>query len=239
MCILIYKYFRNNQNRLILGFNRDEVYSRKWMPPSFHWDKGLFGCRDILSSGSWMVTNSLGIIACLLNLETMNSKNKISRGKIPLLIHSCNSLYEATIKIKREVDPRQYNGFVLYLFDRNTLFQISNSCKGRTQDNLSIKHIRNISGIISKYGVNSNKIYRGKGPLYTLSITNWFDEKAFCSFKDEMVNQGNIESQMILRDKLWGTTSSIAICLSKDKNLAWDYSNNLSKFNRTLIKHNG
>ena len=54
MCIVAYKYFKEkNGIKLVLGFNRDELYDRKWKEPGFHWGNNLFGCKDIQSSGEF------------------------------------------------------------------------------------------------------------------------------------------------------------------------------------------
>jgi len=239
MCIVAYKYFKsNNGNKLILGFNRDELFSRKWEEPGFHWGNNIFGCRDIRASGSWMVTNSLGVIACLLNAETINLKKKVSRGEIPLMIDNCYSVYEAIQKIRYIIDPNKYMGFILYLFDRDNIARITNLSNGNIQNKLLIANIEDQNGIITKFGTNSKKTSRGDNVYNYLKKINCINEKALGLMKEEMISQ-NIDSQMILRDKLWGTTSSIAVSLDINRNLVWDYSNNLSGFNRTIIKYHG
>lgn len=240
MCIVAYKYFKEkNGIKLVLGFNRDELYDRKWKEPGFHWGNNLFGCKDIQSSGSWMVTNSFGVIACLLNAETINPKEKKrSRGELPLIIDNCYSVYEALQKIDFMVHPNNYSGFLLYLFDKENIVRITNLGSGNIQKKLLILDIKDLTGIITKFGINSKKTSRGYNVYSYLKKINCFDDKSLSLMKKK-VSQNKEDSQMVLRDRMWGTTSSIVVSLDNNGNLFWDYSSNLSCFNRTIIEHHG
>ncbi|KAB8151637.1 hypothetical protein EZY14_017165 [Kordia sp. TARA_039_SRF] len=236
MCILIYNFFKREDSQLILSFNRDELYSRSWEKPKYHWGNGLFGCKDISSSGSWLVINNYGLIACIINLEVKAIKKK-SRGSIPLMINDCKSIKSALTKLKKQILPYNYLGFNLYLFDQNQLVQISNVRNNAITSSICVEKIDSPFGIITKHGINSNEIKRGSNVF-----PSWINDckisihKILLTIKQKLIDKKN---GMILKDIEWGTTSSILINYKDSKTIMWNYSNKLMNFQYDEIPING
>lgn len=236
MCILIYNFLKREDSQLILSFNRDELYSRSWEKPDYHWGNGLFGCKDISGSGSWLVINNYGLIACIINLEVKAIKKK-SRGSIPLMINDCKSVKSALTKIKKQILPNDYLGFNLYLFDQNQLVQVSNVRNSTITSSICVEKIDSSFGIITKYGINSNKIKRGNNVFpswindYKISI-----HKILSTIKQKLTDNKN---GMILKDIEWGTTSSILLNYKNPKTIIWNYSSKFKNFQYDEITING
>lgn len=227
MCILIYNFLKREDSQLILSFNRDELYNRSWENPGYHWGNGLFGCKDISGSGSWLVINNYGLIACIINLEAKAIKRK-SRGSIPLMIKDCKSIKSALTKIKKQITPKDYLGFNLYLFDQNQLVQVSNVSKNTISSSICIEKIELTFGIITKYGINSNKIRRGNEVFPSWISDNKISlHKILSTIKQKLTDNKN---GMILKDIEWGTTSSILLNYKNHKTIMWNYSINLKNF---------
>lgn len=236
MCILIYNFLKRKDSQLIISFNRDELYSRRWEKPDFHWGNGLFGCKDISDSGSWLVINNSGLIACIINLEVKAIKKK-SRGSIPLIINDCKSIKSALIKIKKQILPNDYLGFKLYLFDQNQLVQISNVQNNIIANSICVEVIDSPSGIITKYGINSNEINRGNNVFPSWINDNKISINNILSIiKQKLTDEKNT---MILKDEEWGTTSSILLNYMNSNTIMWNYSSNLESFQYDEITING
>ncbi len=236
MCILIYKFLKRKDSQLIISFNRDEIYSRRWESPDFHWGNGVFGCKDISESGSWLIVNNHGLIACIINIEVEAIKKK-SRGSIPLLINDCKTIQSALIKIKKEVLSNDYLGFNLYLFDQKQLVQISNVKNNTIANSICVKNIAPPYGIITKYGINSDEINRGHDVFPSCIDDNKVSTNDILSIiKQKLTDK---DSDMVLKDEEWGTTSSILLNYKNSKSIIWNYSSNLKNFEYTNIKING
>jgi hypothetical protein len=109
----------SSASNFIIGFNRDELRSRKHAhPPSYH----VYGRTraihpvDADQGGTWIAINDAGIFLGLLNHNEDDANRRVigpvSRGKIIPSLLSYRSIDDIKTQIQ-QIDVQQYSSFVL------------------------------------------------------------------------------------------------------------------------------
>ena len=88
MCSIVILRQSDNEWPLIIGANRDEMASRKCLPPGRHWDDRphVFAGKDLEAGGTWLGINNEGVVAAIMNrMDTLGPmEDKRSRGELVL-----------------------------------------------------------------------------------------------------------------------------------------------------------
>ena len=132
MCLIVFKYQPDEDNKLVLAANRDEYYQRKAIPAKF-WPEqpNIFGGIDAEAGGSWLSVDTSGRLAVLTNIRKPPYKDstKLSRGY--LVKDFLSQQYSVADFIKQlENDGKDYGLFNLLLLDSTGLWHYSNdSCQ--------------------------------------------------------------------------------------------------------------
>jgi uncharacterized protein with NRDE domain len=126
MCLLVVASQLVPGEPLIVGANRDEVLDRPSTSLTVL-DEGpprVLGGRDELSGGTWLAVNAKGVCAGLTNQPLGDAKDpsKRSRGELPLAAARCATAAAAVDTLRRDHDPRDYNGAWLLVGDRTSLY---------------------------------------------------------------------------------------------------------------------
>jgi hypothetical protein len=108
--------------QVLFAANRDERLDRRWDPPAAWWaDRpDVVGGRDRSAGGTWMATNSAGVVAAVLNRPgTLGpAYGKRSRGSLPLMALDHPTAAAAAAAMTR-LDARLWRGFNMVLADRH------------------------------------------------------------------------------------------------------------------------
>ncbi len=130
MCTLILLHRPGTAWPLLAAANRDEILSRPWEPPGFHWpgQPTVIAPRDTLAGGTWLALRTDGQIAAILNRAGSlgPAPGKSSRGTLPLLALS-HPTAEAAAKALADRDLAAYRPFNLVLADRETAWCVSHT----------------------------------------------------------------------------------------------------------------
>lgn len=120
MCTLIISW---NKNKLIVGANRDEVFTR---PSEDFKYRGNISCPLDVRGGTWIGVNNKGVFAGLTNLDEYinNGGSKKSRGKLVIDALLAESSLDAVNTIMTKEDPERYKGCVLLVADKNNFHYI-------------------------------------------------------------------------------------------------------------------
>lgn len=120
MCSVIILYRPSYDWPVIIAANRDEMVTRSWWAPGYHWPNrpGVVAGLDELAGGSWLGLNAHGVIAIVLNrVGTLGPiQGKRSRGELVLaaLEHADARTAGATLCA---FDPTPYRSFNLLVAD--------------------------------------------------------------------------------------------------------------------------
>ena len=113
---------------LLLAANRDEMTSRPWLPPGYHWSKqqGVVAGKDCLAGGSWLGLNEHGVVAAVMNRRgTLGPQAGMSsRGNLVLQALAYGSAALAAAALA-DLNPASYQSFNLVVADRNAAYWIS------------------------------------------------------------------------------------------------------------------
>ena len=127
MCSIIILRQSDSEWPLIIGANRDEMVSRKCLPPGKHWDDRphVFAGKDLEAGGSWLGINDEGVVVAIMNrMDTLGPmENKRSRGELVLeaLDHAdASESLNALIEIKKD----SYRGFNMFVGDNLNAYWI-------------------------------------------------------------------------------------------------------------------
>ena len=104
----------SSPSMLLVGV-RDEVPSRPWLPPAWHWPElPLIGGRDELAGGTWLAVHpAIPRVACVLNGRGLHAPQPFrrSRGDLPLRAGAGGR------PVVDELDPAAYDPFHLIVAD--------------------------------------------------------------------------------------------------------------------------
>ena len=158
MCIASIVFQPESKTPVVCGFNRDELYSRKWLSPDFHWDNTqVYAGKDLDSGGTWLGINAYGLIVGIINKESnhkLNASTLKSRGVIALTTLNCKSV-EAAIAMLIESNVCQYRAFNMFVFSRSVGYWVTN--RKNESNKLHIDRVKSGIHMISKTFPNDMK----------------------------------------------------------------------------------
>jgi len=139
MCTAIVFYGMVKGWPIVVGFNRDERYTRTASEPAL--SKGnpqVLSPIDLTSGGTWIGVNSWGLFACLIDSTRARHRGLSSRGVlVHEILRKCANTHDVQeLIIKR--DPASYSScFVLAMAgDGARLFTLSGTALGK----VTLKH---------------------------------------------------------------------------------------------------
>ena len=150
MCTVI---ISNDDTHFIVGANRDERLTRQSSHFSLH-DHALYPV-DVVG-GTWIGVNDKGMFAAITNRDdTEHVSHKKSRGILVKRLLQFDHMDHIRKFMDNNVDPKQYNGFNIIVFNRFSGFVFSN-------DRKSINHLELDKGlhVITGYGIDTYDIPR-------------------------------------------------------------------------------
>jgi len=117
MCTVIVQQSTDDEQRLIIGANRDEDVLRHSGHFGWH-DSGHALHPTDVGGGTWIGVNDDGIFAALTNRDDVVHKpNRRSRGALVRRALEARSIVDVTYWVNW-LDPSRYNGFRLIIVDR-------------------------------------------------------------------------------------------------------------------------
>lgn len=128
MCILLGIRRPRNGGELWVAANRDESLSRPWQPPRLlvH-DPPVFGGRDMVGGGSWLVVNlHAGFVVGVTNARLGAPSAERSRGRLVVDVAAERTLADA-VALLSEVEPSLYGAFNLLLADAHGCWLATNT----------------------------------------------------------------------------------------------------------------
>lgn len=130
MCLLIALSRIVDGAPLVIGANRDELYSRPTTAMTVLQDHGprLLGGRDHLAGGTWLAVSEHGVVAGLTNQPVRSGPRrdpaKRTRGELPLMFAAYPDAATAVQEVCATLDPGAYNPCWLLVGDRRALFSV-------------------------------------------------------------------------------------------------------------------
>ena len=127
MCSIVILRQSDSEWPLIIGANRDEMVSRKCLPPGKHWDDRphVFAGKDLEAGGSWLGINDEGVVVAIMNrMDTLGPmEDKRSRGELVLeaLDHADAS---ESLNALIEIEKDSYRGFNMFIGDNLNAYWI-------------------------------------------------------------------------------------------------------------------
>lgn len=135
MCLILFKYQPDQEDKLILLSNRDEYHRRDSRPAGF-WPHhpSIFGGIDQVAGGSWLSTDTSGRLAGLTNIRKppFENSSKLSRGH---LVRDFLSQPLSAVEFISQLKHRShhYGLFNLLLMDNTGLWHYSNDSHQTTK----------------------------------------------------------------------------------------------------------
>ncbi|MEZ5845471.1 MAG: NRDE family protein [Geminicoccaceae bacterium] len=118
---------------LIVAANRDELASRKCLPPGRHWEDRdeVRAGLDVTAGGSWLGVNDHGVMAAVLNRRgTLGPEaGKRSRGELVLDALDYADA-EAAVSALAHLDPQSWRPFNLIIADNRDAFWLRHAGDG-------------------------------------------------------------------------------------------------------------
>ena len=127
MCSIVILKQSDNEWPLIIGANRDEMASRKCLPPGRHWEDRphVFAGKDLEAGGTWLGINTEGLVVAIMNrMDTLGPmEDKRSRGELVLeaLDHADAS---ESLNALIEIEKDSYRGFNMFVGDNLNAYWI-------------------------------------------------------------------------------------------------------------------
>ncbi len=132
MCLIVFKYQPDEDNKLVLAANRDEYHQREAIPAKF-WPEqpNIFGGIDAVAGGSWLSIDTSGRLAVLTNIRKPPYKDPIKLSRGYLVKDFLSQQYSAADFMKQlKNGGKDYGLFNLLLMDNTGLWHYSNdSCQ--------------------------------------------------------------------------------------------------------------
>lgn len=122
MCTLVLLARPEHPWPVIVGANRDELFTRPWRPPGRHWTEhpSVRGGLDLQGMGTWLALSDASVLALLLNRPTPDpfAAGLRSRGELPLLALEHGSA-AAAADVIMSLDPTEWKPFNLVVADQH------------------------------------------------------------------------------------------------------------------------
>jgi len=122
---------KSHQSGYHVHFNRDESRKRKSATPPAVYENKKLGTQylapiDRDAMGTWILVNTYGVTACLLNnyIDIKKKEGLRSRGLLVKELNVVKNVLEAETLVNR-LDLEQYAPFDLFLFDQQSVINIS------------------------------------------------------------------------------------------------------------------
>jgi len=134
MCILLGIRRPRNGGELWVAANRDESLSRPWRPPRLlvH-DPPVFGGRDMVGGGSWLVVNlHAGFVVGVTNARLGAPPAERSRGRLVVDLAAERTLADA-VALLSELELSRYGAFNLLLADERDCWLATNAPAARIE----------------------------------------------------------------------------------------------------------
>jgi uncharacterized protein with NRDE domain len=128
MCILLGIRRPQNGGELWVAANRDESLSRPWRPPRLlvH-DPPVFGGRDMVGGGSWLVVNlHAGFVVGVTNARLGTPPAERSRGSLVVNLAAERTLADA-VALLSELELSRYGAFNVLLTDERGCWLATNT----------------------------------------------------------------------------------------------------------------
>ena len=83
MCLILLDHLTGDSTPLILGANREEVYSRPSAPPAWQQQQRAFAVTDLQAGGTWLGVSETGVVVAVTKrLESLPAEDPRSRGHL-------------------------------------------------------------------------------------------------------------------------------------------------------------
>ena len=83
MCLILLNHLTGDSTPLILGANREEVYSRPSAPPAWQQQQRAFALSDLQAGGTWLGVSETGVVVAVTNRrESLLAEDPRSRGHL-------------------------------------------------------------------------------------------------------------------------------------------------------------
>ncbi len=234
MCIAVIKKSNNIKYSYFIAFNRDESIEKKWKTWGYHWVKypNIFGFLDIDTQGTWLARNDYGVVAFLLNRESENTHNLLTRAYIVLhLLNNAKTAVQA-IEYANKYNISNIKPFNLVAVDRENVVYISN-CQNEGKGKI-LKESLIIINRSYPNDFNEIRIKRNYPKFEHLAEPD--PEKKYYSFWESVLKECSFlngtknEFSMSLVSKSWRTLSSSIITIKKDGTMPIIYDLRLEEF---------
>ena len=129
MCTIVILRRPGHPWPLLIAANRDEMVSRRALPPGRHWpdQSDVIAGQDLDAGGTWLGLNDHGLVAAVSNRRGSlgPAPGLRSRGELPLKALSHDSAKRA-VEALATLDVRLYRPFNLVIADRDDAFWLCN-----------------------------------------------------------------------------------------------------------------
>ena len=126
MCIVLFAWQVHPEYPLVVAANRDEFFDRPAEPA--RWRDGVLCGLDLSAGGTWIGVSRTGRFACITNYRepaSLEPRGTRSRGELPMeFLQGRSSAREYAMAVQERA--HEYGGFNLLLFDRHSLWYLSN-----------------------------------------------------------------------------------------------------------------
>lgn len=133
MCTLVLLRRPQHPWPIVLAANRDELRSRRSLPPGPHWPDrpGVVAGFDLEAGGSWLGLNAAGVLAAVLNRRGSlgRAAGKRSRGEL-VLEALAHATAEAAARALSDLDPDAWRPFNLVVADIERAFWLRHAGDG-------------------------------------------------------------------------------------------------------------
>jgi uncharacterized protein with NRDE domain len=133
MCTLVLLRRPHHPWPLVLAANRDELRTRRSLPPGPHWPDrpGVVAGLDLEAGGSWLGLNAAGVLAAVLNRRGSlgPAAGKRSRGEL-ILEALDHATAEDAARALNDLDPRAWRPFNLVVADIEQAFWLRHAGDG-------------------------------------------------------------------------------------------------------------
>ena len=127
MCTLVILRRPRHPWPLIIGGNRDEMASRRSLPPGRHWPacRGILAGLDCEAGGTWMGVNDAGLVASIMNrVGTLGRlRGKSSRGELVLKVLEYEKASDAAAALVNS-NTNAYRAFNLFVGDARDAYWV-------------------------------------------------------------------------------------------------------------------
>jgi uncharacterized protein with NRDE domain len=212
MCLLALMSRVVEDAPLIVGANREELYSRGGEPPQVLVGPGsAVGGRDPVSGGTWLGVNGRGVLVAVTNRpKSENPPQPRSRGLLARDLLGCPTAKIAADAAARELDRNLYAGCNIVCADADSTIVIHAS------DWLRVRPLPPGIHVLTNHDVNDASDRRVGHALW------WLHERTYASaadcvaaLKELCAQPGNGDPPICIRKEDRGTVSSSIVVLRR------------------------